>query len=405
MLPITRFGGSMQVFLGALVVAVTLAVFADRLLTRRGRRAVHPLSMTPAARHATSIIIFSLAAVAAAPGIFPQLRIGIFAFCGVCPIGSVGADSAATPGGFLSTFLVACWYYAATVLPIFLVASLISGLLMTRWRRFTPRNAVTAFLVAGLLPVCSCGVIPVARAMLVRGDRGVRAALVFLTTAPLLSPVIVFLGLNVLGIGYLAVRVVAAAVVAVVAALVVTPHVARANSARDETASVASCECGKDGSCAPADPVDRIVAVRPTDSVLDAAGRTSLSLLPFVLYGIVIGSAVAAAIPPDYVGAIVRTGILSLAASTVVGLPINMCAGEEILLVGPLVNMGLPMGHALAFSLASTGICAGSIPLLVAVIGRRATLVLAAVYLVVPFLLGLLLNALPLGAAIGPQPF
>ena len=139
--------------------------------------------------------------------------------------------------------------------------------------------------------------------------------------------------------------------------------------------------------------------------MLLAAQRAALPLVPFVLYGIVIGSAVAASIPPEYVGTIIRSGILSLAASTVVGVPINMCAGEEILLVGPLVNMGLPMGHALAFSLASTGICAGSVPLLIAVIGKRATTLMVLLFLIVPFLLGLALNATSLGAAIGPQPF
>jgi uncharacterized membrane protein YraQ (UPF0718 family) len=129
------------------------------------------------------------------------------------------------------------------------------------------------------------------------------------------------------------------------------------------------------------------------------------SLIAYVLYGIVFGSLVIAAVPADYVGTIVKSGILSLAAAAVVGVPINMCAGEEILLVGPLVGMGLSMGHAITFSLASTGICVGSLPLLNAVLGKRATIVMAAVYLALPFLLGLLINALPLGTAIGPQPF
>ena len=395
----------MQVVLGAIVIAATALIFIDRQLNRRGRRLLSTVPLSPRARRTVTILVFTLAGLTALPGIIPQLRVGIFAYCSVCPIGSVAEGGIHSPMDFVEILLVASWYYAATVIPVFLLAGLISGLLMTRWKRFTPRNVLSAFIIAAVLPVCSCGVIPVARAMLDKGERGIRTALVFLATAPLLSPVIIFLGLDILGPGYLLVRIAAAAVLACIVALVVAPHVVHTPT-RNATAGSAGSgsEIGSPamhaGSCA-------ITASSPrsTDSVLEAARGTALSLLPYVLYGIVLGSVVAAAIPPEYVGAMIRSGILSLAASTLVGVPINMCAGEEILLISPLVGMGLPMGHALTFSLASTGICAGSLPLLTAIIGRKATLVMAAIYLVIPFLLGLALNLLPLGAAIGPQPF
>jgi uncharacterized membrane protein YraQ (UPF0718 family) len=82
-----------------------------------------------------------------------------------------------------------------------------------------------------------------------------------------------------------------------------------------------------------------------------------------------------------------------------------MCAGEEILLSAPLSGMGFTMGHALAFALASTGICMSSVPLLLNVLGRRATLVMVAIYLVVPFLIGLIINALPAVGTLGRAPF
>jgi uncharacterized membrane protein YraQ (UPF0718 family) len=128
-------------------------------------------------------------------------------------------------------------------------------------------------------------------------------------------------------------------------------------------------------------------------------------LIRYVLFGIVLGSLFTAALPADYVGAILQSGVASMAAVVVVGVPINMCAGEEILLSAPLSGMGLTMGHALAFALASTGICMSSVPLLLNVLGRRATLVMVAIYLVVPFLIGLIVNALPAVGTLGPAPF
>ena len=71
----------------------------------------------------------------------------------------------------------------------------------------------------------------------------------------------------------------------------------------------------------------------------------------------------------------------------------------------PLTGMGLTMGHAIAFALASTGICLSSIPLLVNVLGRRGALAMVCVYLVIPFLLGIVINAVPVFATLGPAPF
>jgi uncharacterized membrane protein YraQ (UPF0718 family) len=128
-------------------------------------------------------------------------------------------------------------------------------------------------------------------------------------------------------------------------------------------------------------------------------------LITYVLFGVGLGSLFTAALPADYVGAILQSGVASMAAVVVVGVPINMCAGEEILLSAPLSSMGLTMGHALAFALASTGICMSSVPLLLNILGRRATLVMVAIYLALPFLIGLIVNAFPAVGTLGLEPF
>jgi len=375
----------MEEALGVAVLAFAVLLFVNGVRSRRGAPLLRGVPATDAARRAGMLVASIAAAAAILPGLIPALRVGFFAFCAVCPIGSIATGAADSASDFAGTFFLACWYYAATVVPIFVLACLLSGVLSANAHRFRIRGVLASFGLAAVLPVCSCGVVPLARAMISSGGTGRRDGLVFLATAPLLSPVIVFLGLQVLGVGYVVLRVAASLVIAVAVAYFVRPFL--------ETEGNAEAGPGA------------IPSVAPGGSVLVAGWRVFTSLIRFVFYGIILGSIFVAAVPPDYVGTIIRSGLVSMAAAVVVGVPINMCAGEEILLIGPLVGMGFSMGHALAFSLASTGICVSAIPLLSAALGRRATVVLVAVYLVVPLAIGIIVNAIPGTPTLGLAPF
>lgn len=379
----------MEAFLGAAVVALTLIVGAGMIMARAGRPLTKGVAATPRTRTALMAVFSVLAALVVFPSLVPAARRGIFAFCGVCPIGTVATGGPESFVGFLNTFLLAAWYYAATVLPVFVLSCLLSGVLIAKAGRVRIRGVLPAFGLAAVLPVCSCGVIPIAKTMIERGGSGARDGLVFLATAPLLSPIIVSLAFTLLGGGYLVLRIIASLLLALAVALLVRPFLsppAEAPAAYTPSATCATTP-GAGG------------------SVLLAAWRMLAGLTRYVLFGVVLGSLFTAALPADYVGAILQSGVASMAAVVVVGVPINMCAGEEILLSAPLSGMGLTMGHALAFALASTGICMSSVPLLLNVLGRRATLVMVAIYLVVPFLIGIIVNALPAVGTLGPAPF
>ncbi len=381
----------MEALLGAAVVALTLMVAAGTALARAGHPLARPLAATARTRIGLMAVLSVLAALVVVPSLFPAARQVLFSFCGVCPVVAGTGSGPQSLGGFLNTFFLAAWYYAATVLPIFVLACLLSGVLLARSSRFPIRGVLPAFGLAALLPVCSCGVIPVGRAMIERGGAGERDGLVFIATAPLLSPIIAVLAVSMLGWEYLVLRVAASLVLAVSVALLVRPFLRR-----PVATSVAVRDPGRQGGPTPegAPPVG--------GSVLLAGWGMLAGLVRFVMFGVVVGSLFTAALPAGYVASILRSGVASLAAVVVLGAPVNMCAGEEILLSAPLAGMGLPLGHALAFALAGTGICVSSIPLLVGALGRRAALVMVAVYLVVPFLLGVIVNAMPLLAVNWP---
>ena len=399
----------MEALLGAIVVALVAILAAGTILRRAGRPLTKGVTATPRTRTALMVVFSVLAALVIFPSLVPAARRGIFSFCGVCPIGTVATGGPESVLGFLNTFFLAAWYYAATVLPVFVLGCLFSGVLIAKSQRVRIRGVLPAFGLAALLPVCSCGVIPIAKTMIERGGTGARDGLVFIATAPLLSPIIVFLAFTLLGGSYLVLRIIASLVVALVVAVLVrpflsspaeTPHTSsttRVTGATTPGAATPGASCTPSPACA--------TAPGAGGSVLLAAWRMLTGLIRYVLFGVVLGSLFIAALPADYVGAILQSGVASMAVVVVVGVPINMCAGEEILLSAPLSGMGLTMGHALAFALASTGICMSSIPLLLNVLGRRATLVMVAIYLVVPFLIGLIVNALPAVGTLGPAPF
>jgi hypothetical protein len=248
-----------------------------------------------------------------------------------------------------------------------------------------------AFGLAAILPVCSCGVIPLGKSLIDRGGSSVRAGLMFIAAAPLLSPIVIILGASVLGPTYVAVRVLASFLMGAVVALVLPAFLAR--------------PVGAPGRADPEETsgTPENLSPSPPGSALDAGWNMLTGLFRYVLFGIVLGASVAALLPAGLVASVMRAGIFSLSAAVVVGVPVNLCAGEEILLTAPLAGMGFTMGHAIAFALAGTGICVSSLPLLRAVLGRRATLAMVALYLVVPFALGVLLTALPVAPRLEPR--
>ncbi len=407
----------MEALLGAVVVALVAILAVGTILKRAGRPLAKGVAATPRTRTALMAVFSVVAALVVFPSLVPAARRGIFSFCGVCPIGTVATGGPESVLGFLNIFFLAAWYYAATVLPVFVLGCLFSGVLIAKSQRIRIRGVLPAFGLAALLPVCSCGVIPIAKTMIERGGTGARDGLVFIATAPLLSPIIISLAFTLLGGSYLVLRIVSSLVLALAVALLVRPFLsspARAPGAASTPLAAGATTPGTAGAPAPgattpsAVPTPSLTCASTPGaggSVLLAAWRMLTGLIRYVLFGVVLGSLFTAALPADYVGAILQSGVASMAVVVVVGVPINMCAGEEILLSAPLSGMGLTMGHALAFALASTGICMSSIPLLLNVLGRRATLVMVAIYLVVPFLIGLIVNALPAVGTLGPAPF
>jgi len=116
-------------------------------------------------------------------------------------------------------------------------------------------------------------------------------------------------------------------------------------------------------------------------------------LVPYMIIGTAMGALVTVYLPPYVVGKYLSSGFWGLVLAAGIGVPLFLCSGEDILILKPLMDMGLPMGHAIALTLAGNGICISSIALLFPLFGKRATWIITAAFFFGSLGFGLLINA------------
>lgn len=269
------------------------------------------------------------------------------------------------------------------VFPFFIIGCFLAGVIEKYFRAGRipiPRSMIGNGVLASFLPICSCAVVPLARSMLHLNRVPVRAVITFLMVAPILNPVIIPLSYGTLGGEYLVLRIVSTFVLAMAAGLIVE----RWAGVRQEGEAVFSCV-----GCS------RSSAERPehSDSALMLGWNTMTRLLHYILIGLAIGAMFSVFVPPSLVGKYLSNGSLGLAASALFGIPLYICAGEEVILLLPLMEMGLPMGYAIAFTISGNAICVTSIAVLLPVLGKRATFIMVGVLLAVSIIAGALINA------------
>jgi uncharacterized membrane protein YraQ (UPF0718 family) len=268
--------------------------------------------------------------------------------------------------------------YALGFFPYLVAACFIGGFIMTYYNssRFKmPDSMPGAMLFASFLPICSCGAIPIGRAMMETGKIRVRTIIAFMMVAPVLSPIVIPLSFQ-LGLEFVVTRIVGIAVLASVTGILVEKFTGVKEEGKGGKAY--SCVgCPKAGKIKPA----------TTKSPVIASWNLLLTLAPPISQGILMGSLVAKYVPPEAIAPFLTSNALSIFIIGLLALPLYICHGQEVLILKPLMSasmMGeavLPVGHAIAFTFTGTGMCLAAIPPLMATIGKKATIfVISAFY-------------------------
>ncbi len=284
----------------------------------------------------------------------------------------------------------------------FFVAGLLSVFVSPAWveRRLGGRGAgpvIRASLFGIPLPLCSCGVIPVAASLRRHGaSRGATTAFVISTPQTGVDSILVTLSL--LGPVFAVFRALAALITGVVgggAVALVEP--------KDDAAEEEEHEHAAGGhACEPA------CCARTSGGWLRRVLTYGFVTLPAdigrgLILGILVAGALSAAVPDDYFAGRLGQGLPAMLVMMLVGLPIYVCATASVPVAAALMLKGVSPGAAFVFLVVGPASNAASLTTMWKLIGRRATVIYLLTVGLGAIGFGLLLEALGAVAAVGPQ--
>jgi uncharacterized membrane protein YraQ (UPF0718 family) len=241
-------------------------------------------------------------------------------------------------------------------------------------------QAIRGALVGAPLPICACGVLPVAQSLRVRGGS---AALVvaFLLATPELGVETFALTVKFLGWEMAFVRLIAAVLVAIVAALAVAHVVGRKGSNDAQKPSAAPIAAEHD-----AGPFYRRV-LQQLDELLEHVG-------PWTLVGLVVAAYVEATLSEDALTGLSLFGLDVLLVS-LVAVPSYVCAASATPLAAVLLVKGMSPGAVLAGLLLGPATNLATVGFLRAHFGGRATAVGLGGLIATVWIVAVALNASP----------
>lgn len=258
-----------------------------------------------------------------------------------------------------------CFYEYFIELCVIVLIGIFGGVLIEQYskkaKRFFPKNQWLAFLYASFLPVCSCGVIPIVESM--KKVVKLRTLITFIISAPLLNPYIIFMSITVLGLEYAILRIVSAFVLAISSGFMVE-YLAKVFNF-EIPGVYDNCQT----TCSPMTP----------NVYLKTMGYMR-KLLPYILLAGALSFTLEFIHPQQYLESLsFSNNVFSNALMLVVGIPVYVCNGADVLFLKPLLQFtDLSMGAAMTFSLASSAICISSIVMLVKFFGKKVTLAIIA---------------------------
>jgi uncharacterized protein len=293
--------------------------------------------------------------------------------------------------GFLVDFIRAVWTTLREMSPFLLFGFLVAGLLSvlvkpeTVERHLGGRGFWQVFKAAVFgvpLPLCSCGVIPVA-ASLRRHGASSAATTSFLISTPQTGVDSVMVTLSLLGPVFAVFRPVVAFLSGILGGVLVNVF-GYEKGAPPEEHPVCTAEC-----CSGAESRGG-GALRAVKYGFVTLPRDIHQAL---IVGILVAGAISAAVPDDFFAGILGGGILSMLVMMAVGIPIYVCATASVPIAAALMMKGVSPGAALVFLMTGPATNAATITTVWKIMGRRIAGIYLAAVAVSALAAGLVLDA------------
>jgi len=218
-----------------------------------------------------------------------------------------------------------------------------------------PWPVIKAVLIGVPLPICSCGVVPVA-ASIKKSGASDGATVAFLVTTPTTGVDSILATYSLLGGTFAVMRVIANAVLGLVAGFG-TALVSNGEAAGDALPSPIAEARGFGGRA--------VAALRY--GVVELFGGIARPLL----VGVALGGIITYALPADLLESTIGHGFLSYLAMMAIGIPLYVCASGSIPLAVALMAKGLSPGAALVFLIAGPATNVATIAIISKMVGKR----------------------------------
>ncbi|MFO7618972.1 MAG: permease [Thermoplasmata archaeon] len=367
-------------FVGSIVIAYVILAFFFDITRKRSKKIddfLNLISIDKAIPDKVKIWFMGGFAIAC---------IYLYTYCAICKF--YGWD------GTGDDRLLLDWIYRDLlgILPWFVWGCIVAGFIMKYLylgKLRLPKSMLGAGMFASVIPICSCAAVPMAHGMMLGRQMRVRAVITFLIVVPVLSPIVMIMASSQIGIEYLIVEIVSVFALAMVTGIFIE-KLAGVKGLDEEGKGCYSCEGCK-----------TTHMQRGRNSALLAAWDQFLYLLKFIMLGIVIGAAISVFIEPADLASLfggaeagLFNSIPGLVLIVLIAIPMFICSGEDVLILAPLLAMGLPLGHAIAFAIAGNAICITAIPVLQATFGKKVTALIVLAFFVGSIAIGLVINVL-----------
>jgi uncharacterized membrane protein YraQ (UPF0718 family)/copper chaperone CopZ len=292
---------------------------------------------------------------------------------------------------FIQDILLQTWDTLREMSPFLLFGFLVAGILYVFIKpELIERHlggkgtsqVVKASILGVPLPLCSCGVIPVA-ASLRRHGAGKGATTSFLISTPQTGIDSIMVTLSLLGPVFAIFRPLFAFISGVFGGMVV--NAIDKDDSRTAPEHPVCTDCDEDGG--------------HRSAGIGGALKYGFHTLPrdinrALIIGIILAGIIGALVPDDYFASILGGGIIAMLVMMAVGIPIYVCATASVPIAAALIAKGISPGAALVFLMTGPATNAATIMTISKVMGRRTAAIYLATVALSAIAGGLLLDAI-----------
>ncbi|MDZ7814861.1 MAG: SO_0444 family Cu/Zn efflux transporter [Planctomycetota bacterium] len=285
---------------------------------------------------------------------------------------------AAEPQGFGEYILSIAndfWLVLGEMSPFLLFGFFFAGLLaMVISQRFVEKHLggrgllpVTKATLFGIpLPLCSCGVIPVSASLRMNGaSKG--STVSFITSTPQTGVDSIAVTYALMGLPFTLFRIIAALINGIISGIAVELF-----ETKDEIAKQAAKKNAGQYTPKPDQPT---AWERFKDSMHFAFIRLPRDIGKPLLVGLLITALIGVFVPDEFFAETFGTGLLAMAVTMLLGLPMYVCATASVPIAFALLDKGATPGAALVFLMTGPATNAAAIATFWKIIGKRGTIV------------------------------